>query len=135
MSSIQESHLHFAWYIALQTPICYSFYQDGPHELGTTKILIHKSINSIQSKKRIRPSYNGIMLLLQHADGWNLYSHHLQGDCVFSEHLHPPAWQMSLRYHFNSDFSSRLNFKIKTNLILNAPFIAPVSSRPYQENL
>ena len=97
----------------------------------TTKILIHKS-----KQKRIRISYNGIMLLLQHADRLESLQPPLTGwNCVFSEHLNSPAWQMSLRHHFNSDFSSRLNFKIKTNLILNVPFIALMSSRSYQQKL
>ena len=75
----------------------------------TTKILIHKSINSIQSKKRLRIYYNGIMLLLQHADrlqslqppltGWNCLLRAFTFSCLTNESKTPfQFWFQQIKF-------------------------------------
>lgn len=47
----------------------------------------------------------------------------------------PDEFGTFINNSYNSDFRNKLNFKIKTNLILNVFLIAPINSRPYQEKL
>ena len=103
----------------------------------TLKILINKSINSIQKLKKDKHTlqWNNVTVpaCRQRLESKQLLLTYRVNLCLLRVFTFSCLIN-ECKTHFNSDFRSKLNFKINTNLILNVPFIAPISSRPSKKN-